>query len=47
MKTREMLVFALFDSICRLDGVLCGDGGVSTDEVCPTLSISTGNYQRS
>jgi hypothetical protein len=47
MKTREMLAVALFDNICRVDGVICGDRRVSTDEMCPTLSVSTGNYQRS
>lgn len=47
MKTREMLAVALFDNICRVDVVICGDRRVSTEEVRPTLSISTGNYQRS
>jgi len=46
MKTREMLAVTLFD-ICRVDGVMWGDRRISTDEVCPTLSISTDSYQRS
>jgi hypothetical protein len=34
----------MFDSICRVDGLIRGDRRVATDDVCPALSVSKSRY---